>query len=55
VDRKYGVSGAQPAEQLLQVLERAWSERSPLTLVGTAPEGTAGATDQACGPDGCPV
>ena len=36
VDRKYGVSGAQPADQLLAVLERAWSERSPLTLVGSA-------------------
>ena len=26
VDRRYGVSGAQPAEQLLAVLERAWAE-----------------------------
>jgi predicted DsbA family dithiol-disulfide isomerase len=51
VDRKYGVSGAQPADQLLQVLERAWSERSPLTLVGSGPENT----DEACGPDGCPI
>ena len=55
VDRKYGVSGAQPAEQLLQVLDRAWSERSPLTLVGAGAVGTAGETDEACGPDGCPV
>ena len=53
VDRKYGVSGAQPADQLLAVLERAWSERSPLTLVGSAQAGTdPGAA--ACGPDGCP-
>jgi len=52
VDRKYGVSGAQPADQLLQVLERAWAERSPLTLVGSGTENT---TDQACGPDGCPI
>jgi predicted DsbA family dithiol-disulfide isomerase len=51
VDRRYGVSGAQPADQLLAVLERAWSERSPLTLVG--PGGPA--ADEACGPDGCPV
>ncbi len=34
VDRKYGVSGAQPADQLLAVLERAWSERSPLDAGG---------------------
>ncbi|MEO5711378.1 MAG: DsbA family oxidoreductase [Nocardioidaceae bacterium] len=55
VDRKYGVSGAQPADQLLAVLERAWSERSPLTLVGSAAVGKPGETDQACGPDGCPI
>ena len=27
VDEKYGVSGAQPVDMLLQVLEKAWSER----------------------------
>ena len=54
VDRKYGVSGAQPADQLLAVLERAWSERSPLTLVGSAQAGTDPGSP-ACGPDGCPV
>ena len=48
VDRKYGVSGAQPADVLLQVLERAWAERSPLISVDG---GAAGA----CGPDGCAV
>jgi predicted DsbA family dithiol-disulfide isomerase len=26
VDRTYGAAGAQPAEQLLQLLERAWSD-----------------------------
>jgi len=51
VDRKYGVSGAQPADQLLAVLDRAWSERNPLTMVGS----TGSGTDDACGPDGCPV
>jgi hypothetical protein len=55
VDRKFGVSGAQPADQLLAVLDRAWSERSPLTLVGSAAVGTPEGTDQACGPDGCPI
>ena len=29
VDETYGVSGAQPAEMLLQVLDKAWSERQP--------------------------
>jgi predicted DsbA family dithiol-disulfide isomerase len=30
VDRRYGVSGAQPAEQQLAALERAWAEREPV-------------------------
>ena len=29
VDRKYGAAGAQPAELLLQILERAWAEAQP--------------------------
>ncbi|WP_432565268.1 DsbA family oxidoreductase [Kineococcus sp. SYSU DK003] len=48
VDRRYGVSGAQPAEQFLQVLQRAWAESRPLTLVGEGADG-------ACGPDGCAI
>jgi predicted DsbA family dithiol-disulfide isomerase len=48
VDRRYGVNGAQPAEVLLQALERAWADRSPLIAVDG---GGAGA----CGPDGCAV
>jgi len=31
VDGRYGVSGAQPADVLLQVLERAYDEKVPLT------------------------
>ena len=54
VDRRYGVSGAQPADQLLAVLERAWSERAPLTLVGSGRPGTD-SDDATCGPDGCPI
>ena len=49
LDRRYGVSGAQPAQQLLEVLERTWAERAPLTMV------TSGDGADACGPDGCPV
>jgi predicted DsbA family dithiol-disulfide isomerase len=33
-DETYGVSGAQPAEVFAQVLERAWADTHPLTLVG---------------------
>jgi predicted DsbA family dithiol-disulfide isomerase len=40
VDGRYGISGAQPADAVLQTLDKAWSERAPLTLVtsqGSAP------------------
>lgn len=49
VDRRYGLSGAQPPEQVLQALQRAWAEKHPLTVVGTESEAAA------CGPDGCPT
>ena len=51
VDRRYGVSGAQSPEQFLQVLERAWAQSRPLTLVGGQDAG--GQDAGACGPDGC--
>jgi predicted DsbA family dithiol-disulfide isomerase len=46
VAEKYGVSGAQPADLLLQVLERAWDERAPLQVV---------ASGDACEGDACAV
>lgn len=49
IDGKYGISGAQPADVILQALERAWSQRSPLTLV--TPAGTA----SSCEGDSCAV
>ncbi|MFB7195896.1 MULTISPECIES: DsbA family oxidoreductase [unclassified Streptomyces] len=48
LDRKYGVSGAQPAEVFAQALEQAWDSRSPLQVIDSG-----GA--EACGPDGCAV
>jgi predicted DsbA family dithiol-disulfide isomerase len=50
LDRRYGVSGAQPAELLLQALEQAWREAHPvrqLTPVGAA-AGEAVCTDDTC-------
>lgn len=45
LDRKYGVSGAQPAEVFAQALEQAWSDHAPeLQIVADA---------DTCGPDGC--
>jgi predicted DsbA family dithiol-disulfide isomerase len=53
IDRKYGVSGAQPAEAMLQVLEQAWNESHPVPTLATI--GGSAADADACGPDGCAV
>ena len=47
LDRRYGVSGAQPAEMLLQALDRAWAEAQPLTVVAGPQTGPA-CTDDSC-------
>jgi predicted DsbA family dithiol-disulfide isomerase len=44
VDRTYGAAGAQPAELLLQLLERAWADANPLITVPAA----QGCTDDSC-------
>ena len=54
VDGRYGVSGAQPADLLLQVLQQAWTDRAPLQLVPAGGAGT-GATGAACEGDSCAV
>ncbi len=36
VDRRYGAAGAQPADLLLQLLERAWADAHPLVTVPAA-------------------
>ncbi|MEV7339912.1 DsbA family oxidoreductase [Streptomyces sp. NPDC093544] len=50
LDRKYGVSGAQPAEVFAQALTQAWGERPPLKLIQQATPDS-----EVCGPDGCAV
>jgi predicted DsbA family dithiol-disulfide isomerase len=47
VDMTYGVSGAQSPEVLLDVLDKAWAEANPLTVVATGGE--------ACEGDSCAV
>lgn len=49
LDRRYGVSGAQPADVLLEALERAWADAQPLTMVAEP------GTGQACTDDSCEV
>jgi predicted DsbA family dithiol-disulfide isomerase len=41
VDRKYGAAGAQPAELLIELLQRAWADAHPLATVPAA-EGCEG-------------
>jgi predicted DsbA family dithiol-disulfide isomerase len=42
-DRRYAVSGAQPSDVLLEVLERTWAARQPVQIVA----------GDSCGVDGC--
>lgn len=52
VDRRYGVSGAQPADVLLQVLDRAWADSHPTLLL--TPAGV-GASDATCTDESCAI
>jgi len=52
VDRRCGVSGAQPADALLLVLERAWAETHPKLLL--TPAGV-GASDSTCTDETCAI
>ncbi len=45
VDRSFGAAGAQPPEQLLQLLRHGWEARAPLTV--------ATAAGESCDADGC--
>jgi predicted DsbA family dithiol-disulfide isomerase len=44
VDRALGVSGAQPPEQMLELLRQGWVNRTPISVV---------AEGESCGIDGC--
>jgi predicted DsbA family dithiol-disulfide isomerase len=44
VDRKVGVTGAQPPTLLLEMLRQAWSRREPVSMLGGG---------ESCGVDGC--
>ncbi len=49
IDRKYGVSGAQPAATLAAAIAKAWESSNPLTMVAAAGEGGA------CDGDHCAI
>jgi predicted DsbA family dithiol-disulfide isomerase len=48
IDRTYGVSGAQGAEAILQVLERAWAEGHPVMVTTGGAEDEAGCAGGSC-------
>jgi len=50
-NRKYAVSGAQPADVFARVLRQAWSEERPLKVIAGGEAGDAGA----CGAEGCEI
>jgi predicted DsbA family dithiol-disulfide isomerase len=58
LDRRFGVSGGQPADLFRQALEEAWRTRpQPLklpTVPGLGPD-DIGTSGEICGPDGCAV
>jgi predicted DsbA family dithiol-disulfide isomerase len=57
LDRRYGVSGGQPAEVFRQALEEAWNTRPQPKLAsvpGLGPD-EIGQSGDVCGPDGCAV
>jgi predicted DsbA family dithiol-disulfide isomerase len=55
VDRKYGVAGAQAPEELLQVLETAWTEAHPLQVLTPAGGVTPAGGADACADGSCSV
>ena len=50
IDRRYGVSGAQPVELFDQALHQAWAERRPARIL---PVVSGAASPDVCGPEGC--
>jgi predicted DsbA family dithiol-disulfide isomerase len=48
INRKYGVSGAQPTEVFLDALRRAWEDEHPLVMTGGQGDGCE---DGACKPE----
>jgi predicted DsbA family dithiol-disulfide isomerase len=58
LDRRYGVSGGQPAEVFRQALEEAWRTRPQAPKLASVPGLGAdeiGQSGEVCGPDGCAV
>ena len=48
INRKYGISGAQPSEVLLQALQQVWEEENPLVEVTNSTQKQDGCSDDTC-------
>ena len=48
LDRTYAVSGAQPPDVLLEVLDRVWSERQARPSLLTVGDGASACDDEGC-------
>jgi len=53
IDRKFGLSGAQPAATFTMALEQAWQDSHPLVMVSADGLAAGDADGDTCGPDGC--
>jgi predicted DsbA family dithiol-disulfide isomerase len=49
LNRKYGISGAQPTELFLETLNKVWAEENPLQMVNSASDDNNSCTDGSCG------
>jgi predicted DsbA family dithiol-disulfide isomerase len=48
LDRRYGVSGAQPPDLILQALRQAWKDAHPITMVAASSGDAPSCDDDAC-------
>ncbi|MBS45005.1 MAG: disulfide bond formation protein DsbA [Nocardioides sp.] len=55
VDRRYGISGAQPAEVFTRALEQAWADRGPLQVVAAGDGGPGESGGAVCADGSCAV
>jgi predicted DsbA family dithiol-disulfide isomerase len=53
IDRRYGVSGAQPPEVLLQAMQQAWTDAHPARVL--IPVGGGAADDATCTDETCAI
>jgi predicted DsbA family dithiol-disulfide isomerase len=55
LDRRYGVSGAQPAGVLLQALDQAWADAHPKPVLLPVGAGASQAEGEACTDESCAI